>query len=137
MSIPEPLDAVSFPALTERQRVALPIALAAPTVNAGLQAAGISRSTWHRWKLEPAFRQALTELQREGLRESIGDLEGGSRYAVSSLLGLLTSKDERVRLAAARDTLTLALRGAELLDLETRIARIEDVLGPLAEAAEP
>ena len=132
---PEALPADLFPELTERQRAALPVVLAGPTVAAGLTAAEISRSTWYRWGRDPAVQQVVTHLQRESLRESLGDLHGGTRYAVAGLLGLMTSKNENVKLQACRDVLSFAMRGAELLDLQDRMAGLEAALGPLLEEA--
>ena len=134
-SAPEPLPADLFPELTDRQRAAIPVVLAGPTVGAGLAAAEVSRSTWYRWGQTAAVRQVVLHLQRESLRESLGDLHGGTRYAVTGLLGVMTSKNENVKLQACRDVLSFAMRGAELLDLEDRMSGLEAALQPLLDDA--
>jgi len=112
------------------------VVLASPTVSAGLEAASVGRTTWYRWKQDTGFRSALTHLQREILRESLGDLQGAARFATKVLLGLLTSSNEHVRMQAALHVMNLGLRGVELLNLDERMAELEAVLGPLIEAAE-
>ena len=131
----EPLDPSLFPELSDRQRQAVPIVLAGPTVAAGLSAAEVPRSTWYRWRQEAAFTGVLFRLQREAMRESIGNLQTGTRFAVTCLLGLLTSKSEQVRLQASREVLSFAMRGAELLEVSERLDVLEAALGPLLEDA--
>jgi hypothetical protein len=132
----EPLDAELFAELTDRQRAALPIVLAAPTLKGGLDAAEVARSTWHRWLADPRFRAAWQRLQREVFTEALADLKAGSRFAVTGLLGLMGSKNEQVRLQACREVLALGLKGAEVGELTDRLEKLEAALGPLLEAAD-
>lgn len=132
----EPLDHDLFPELSERQRCAIPVVLAAPTLKAGLEVAEVSRSTWHRWQGDARFKSAWVRLQREVFTEAIADVKSGSRFAVTGLLGLMASKNEHIRLQACREVLALGLKSAELGDLADRLARLEQALGPLIESAD-
>lgn len=132
----EPLDLELFPELSERQRVAIPIVLAAPTLKGGLEAAEVPRSTWHRWLEDERVQNAWRRLQRDGFSEAIGDLKGGARYAVTGLLGLMASKNEHIRLQACKEVLGQGLKAMEVGELEERMAKLEAALGPLIEAAD-
>ena len=119
--------------LSDRQTDTLLLVLQAATVKAGLEAADVHRATWHRWMKEPAFKTAYTAARREMHDEARGDLRNGVRYAVTSLLGLLASKNETVRLQACRTVLELAQRSVEVDELGARLERIEHALNGLAD----
>ena len=133
--VPEALPADLFPELSDRQRATIPLVLAGPTVAAGLSAAELPRSTWYRWCQDLPVQQVISHFQRQAMRESLGDLQAGMRFAVSALLGLMTSANEQIKLQACRDILTFGLRGAELLDLTQRMDALEVALQPLIEQA--
>ncbi len=116
--------------LTERQTQAIPVVLGSATLRAGLEAANLHRSTWYRWLSEPPFRTAVDTARREASDEALTDLRAGIRFAVTSLLGLVASKNEAVRLSACRTVLELAQRGVEAEELAGRLARIEAALIP-------
>ena len=129
-----------FPGLTDRQAEAVLLVLQAATLKAGMEAAGLHRTTWYRWMKEPAFRKAFDAARKEAREEAHGDLRHGVRYAVTSLLGLLASKNENVRLQACRTVLELSQRSVEVDELGERLERIEQALtglvdGGAAEAA--
>ena len=82
---------------------------------------------------EPVFRAHVEALRRETFDESMTDLRGGARFAVASLLGLLASKSESIRLQASRTVLELAQRGVETEELTDRLARIESAIAATRE----
>lgn len=67
--------------------------------------------------------------RREAMDESMLDLRGGTRFAVTSPLGLLASKNESIRLSASRAVLEFAQRG---LEAEELAARIETAIATVA-----
>ncbi|MCB9609806.1 MAG: hypothetical protein H6716_24655 [Polyangiaceae bacterium] len=124
----QPLDAADYPDLSERQLEALPIIFAAPTLKAGLEAADIPKSTWYRWvKQERAFAEVVRILRTQAFGEAMEDVRRAARYAAQTLLSLLTSKSESIRLQAAREILSAAFRATEVLDQEERLQRLEEV----------
>ena len=125
------------PGLSDRQAKALPIVLQAATIKAGMEAAGLHRTTWHRWMKDPAFRSAFDAARKEARDEAHGDLRHGVRYAVTSLLGLLASKNETVRLQACRTVLELSQRSVEVDELGERLERIEQALTGLVDGGAP
>lgn len=136
-SKPAVLSPDRHPSLSDRQRAALPIVAGAPTIRAGIEAAGIPSATWYRWCEDDAFRVAFRELQQAQVEESLSDAKRGLRFAVSGLLGLVASKDERVRLGACRALADLGLKAIEVCDQEERLVAIERALGPFLETAAP
>jgi len=133
---PDALDAERYPQLSDRQRHALPIILGAPTVSAGLDKAEVPRSTWYRWKADMVFQRAYRDLIHQAVLEALNDLKGAARYAVTGLMGLMTSKNEHIRLQACREVLNGAFKAIELGDLAERIERLEQALAPLIEQAD-
>lgn len=71
------------------------------------QACGISRATLANWKNRPEFQTALREFGRQYRQMAYARLESGSKKAVLSLLELLDSQNENVRLKAAVELLRL------------------------------
>src|SRR5262245_34557174 len=100
---PELLDDEVLAKLTERQRTALPIVLASPSIRLGIEAAGIPRATWYRWMSgDRRFHAAWTALVRRRHAEALNELTGAARYAVTTLLSHLGHKDARIALLASR-----------------------------------
>jgi transposase-like protein len=92
-------------ALTPRQeRVALALAEGA-TITAAAAAAGLHRSTIHRWLNKQEFTEAVRQTRTasmRALRDEPNDLRAHARAAVHSLLAdPQTPPDERLRLALA------------------------------------
>jgi hypothetical protein len=131
MAGPESLDELVWKDLSERQRNALPVVLSGATLKSGLETAEVSTSTWYRWRSEPGFEKAFRFYQRMLVQEALTDLKGGVRYAVAGLMGLMTSKNEHIRLQACRDVLANAIRALEVGELGERVEGLEMMLKPL------
>ena len=65
----------------------------------------IHRSTLAKWQNLPEFEAFVNELMQEGRAAARAKLVGAAEKAVSTLLGLLESRDERTRLAASSEIL--------------------------------
>ena len=59
------------------------------------------------------------------LEGAIGTLQQAATEAATALRGLLKAESEMVRLGACRAILEQAIKGADLLDLQERIAALE------------
>jgi len=113
----------------ERLReVAIGALLTNPTHEGAARAAGVSESTLARWLREPVFAAAVREARRRALEQALGALSAATAEAVETLHAMLGAEGEAVRVRAAVAILEHALRGAEVTDLEERIAALESAL---------
>jgi hypothetical protein len=80
----------------------------------------------HRWRTEPAFGRRVRELQAELLRRAVGRLSRAMPQAAMKLRELLASDSEKIQLSAAGKLLESGLRLREQVDLEERLARLEE-----------
>lgn len=111
--------------LTRKQDAAIGALLCQPSITAAAHAVGIAEATLRRWLKEPGFLAAYRVARREALEHCVVLLQKASSAALGALLKSLQAKSEAVRLRAACAVLDYALKGAELLDLETRLAQLE------------
>ena len=98
------------------------------TARAAAVKAGMSETTVYRRLASPAFRAAVADAQREVVARATARLAGASTAAAGTLRRLLSSKTERVQLAAARWTLGLLIDLQSHTELEGRIAALEQKL---------
>ncbi len=94
------------------------------------QAAGCSERTLHRWKTEPAFRQALQDAQDAALDQTTGALVAASVASVALLRRVVEDDGAQLshRLRAAGTLLDASLRWHELRNLAQRIAALEGAI---------
>ena len=95
------------------------------SVSQAAQAAGLSERTVYRRLSGPAFQQRLSALRDELVTSALAELAGSAGAAVETLKGLLTSREERVQLAAAKAMLDQLLRLREAVALEQRLQALE------------
>ena len=93
--------------------------------------AGVSKATICGWFNKPDFVARYREGRRAVVEEAVAHLEHSSWEASATLIGLLVSPNESVRLGAARTILDQANQGLELLDalevldFEERLSALE------------
>ena len=113
-------------AKSDRQREEAILALLTePTIDAAARRAGVSDVTLWRWMQEPDFRDRYRQARRQVLEGAIASLQQAAGEAATTLRALLAAESETVRLGACRAILEQATKGADLLDLEARIAALE------------
>ena len=112
---------------------ALVLALAAGgSVADAARHVGCCEKTVRRRLQDPLFREAVRKLRGELLERAVGRLTGLGLRAADQLGELMDSgQREQTRLGAARATLDFMLRGTELVEIEQRLANLEEA----AEAA--
>ncbi len=109
---------------------ALALALATgQTLRAAADLAGIGERTAARRWADRAFRGRVSALQWEMVRRSVGRMADGMTEAADVLRRLLAAESENVRLGAARTLLDLGLQMREVVDLEQRLAELEEQFG--------
>lgn len=113
-----------------KRSAAIAALLSAPTIAHAAVVAGISESTLTRWLREEEFRRAYREAQRQALHQAISTLQAAAGTAVTVLRAAMLdqSSSAAARIAAARAVLEFSFRGAELADLEERLAAVEAYL---------
>jgi hypothetical protein len=108
---------------------ALALALAAgQTLRAAAEVAGISERTATRRRANPAFRQREAELRAGMVQRALGKLADGMAEAADRLRELLRADSESVCLGAARALLELGVKLRESVELEQRLAALEERL---------
>jgi hypothetical protein len=102
-------------------------------------AAGVAHMGEHtarRRMQDPAFQRALAAARQEALAAAITQLTGATALASAQLTRLAAhAQQEAIQLAACRTILETAIKGAELLDLVTRIEALEAAQAVRAEGS--
>ena len=111
--------------LTHKQDAAIAALLSETTVAAAAEKAGIGEATLWRWLNLPEFVTAYREARREAVEKAIALLQQSGWAAASTLIRLLGSGSDSIRLRAATTILDQANKGIELLDFEERLAALE------------
>jgi molybdenum-dependent DNA-binding transcriptional regulator ModE len=106
----------------------LALLAASSSVEDAARAAGISSRTAYRRLADPVFARRLAQARDELISSALGELVECASEAVATLRSLLSARDERVRLGAAKSTLEQLLRLRETLMLSQRLAALERTL---------
>jgi hypothetical protein len=110
----------------KRRDDALAVALAAgQTLRDAAVAAGIGERTATRRWTDPAFRQRVAGLRAAAVERAVGKLADATTEAADVLRKLLAAESESVRLSASRTLMELTARLRESVELEQRIAALE------------
>ncbi len=105
------------------------------TVDQAAQAAGLSKRTAYRRLKNPDFRRRLTELRTDMATRTSGLLIAAGGEFVKTLMELAKpTAPAAVRLGAARAGLELGIRTRESVELEARVAALEQQMNPEAQA---
>jgi hypothetical protein len=114
---------------------ALALALASgQTVTEAAVSADLSRRTATRRVADPAFRRRVAELRAGMVARALGKMADGMTAAADTLRALLDAEGESVRLGAARSILELGNKLRESVELEQRLADLEQRLAERGES---
>jgi len=111
--------------LTRKQEQALAALLAETTIAAAAERARVGEVTLWRWLKQPDFLAAYRAARREVVEKAVAQLQQSSWAAATTLLKLLASSSDSVRLRAAVAILEHASKGVELIDFEERLSALE------------
>jgi len=113
--------------LSRKQEQAIVALIAQPTIPAAAMVTGVADVTLWRWLQRPDFLRAFREARRQVVEQALGEVQAATIDAVQTLRDVMLNPDTppASRVAAARTILDTAIRGVELLDLESRIADLE------------
>jgi len=95
------------------------------TVADAAQQAGACERSVYRWLAHPRFRRRVAKLQQAMVRQAAARMAEGMAEAAAALRELLQSKDEAVRLRAARALVELGSRLRDSVELEARLVDLE------------
>ena len=113
--------------LTGNQEKAVAALLASRSLEDAAATPGLSvnEKTLRRWLKEPEFAAAVSEARREALEQAVIRLAAVSVEAVAALEKNLSCGRPAVEVRAAVAVLEQAVKGAELLDVLSRLAALE------------
>jgi transposase-like protein len=95
------------------------------SVRKAARAVGISPDTICDWLKDPEWRAAYDEARRDLLRHACGRLSAEMSAAVATLRRNLKCGRPAAEVAAALGIIDRAVKGAELLDIDARLAELE------------
>jgi len=111
------------PTLSARQERAIAAVMDSASIAAAMKKANIHRTTFYAWlRDDPLFATALKERQEALHAVAMADLKAMLAQAVEELGALMKSRDERIRLSAAKEILD---RTSAAYDRETLVERVE------------
>lgn len=115
--------------VTPRQRKAIEALLTQGSVKGAAEAAGVSRETIYRWMKRDWFRAALKEAEQVAL-ESLGRalVRLGEKATQTLEEAMDGAGHESTKVRAADIVLARLLQLRELVDLEARVAALEERL---------
>lgn len=117
--------------LSRKKEAVIKSLLENDTVAAAAKAANISEATAWRWMKAPEFKEAFREAKKRVLDYSIGRLQHATRTAINALISIVS--DEKApasaRVSGAKTILEMAVKVAEIEDLESRVGKLEQMKG--------
>jgi transposase-like protein len=115
--------------LSRKQEQAIAALLSEATVAAAAEKTGVNEVTIYRWLKLPDFLAAYRKARREVVEKAVAQLQQSSWAASTTLVRLLGSSSDSIRLRAAQTILDQANKGIELLDFEERLSALEEQSG--------
>jgi uncharacterized protein (UPF0147 family) len=113
--------------LTQKKEQAIIALLTSPSITAAAKQADIGETTLYRWLKESEFKAQYNEAKRELLSQAVSKLQQNSAEAVEVLREVANDKEAPAssRVTAAKTTIEMALKSAELEDIVQRIEQLE------------
>jgi Helix-turn-helix of insertion element transposase len=111
--------------LTRKQEQAIAALLSETTIPAAAERIGLNEATLYRWLKVDDFKSAFRAARREVVEKATAQLQQAAWAASTTLIKLLGSPSDSIRLRAATSILDHANKGVEMLDFEERLAALE------------
>lgn len=115
--------------LTKKERQTIELLLSERTIEAGIKAANISKTTFYEYLKRPLFRLEFEKHRKILIDAGLHTLKMATEEAATTMRKLLLSERESIRLRAASEILTHVSRFLEIEDLNMRLLAIENELG--------
>jgi transposase len=123
--------------LSARQRLALPVIAAEPTIDGAAEKIGVTRKTIYEWLKREPFKQALEEARKEYVESAFRTMRLAAKQAADKIVKHMDCSDEKVSLRAAEDIIEFAKEFISLEDYERRIKELEERLDQAQAEAGP
>lgn len=94
-------------------------------VESAARAVGVSTATAYRWLKDPDFAAEYRKAQSKVLEKALRRLQCAAEGAVKTLERNLDAEEAKDQIAASKAILAAAMKGAELLDLNERLTKLE------------
>ena len=115
--------------LSLRQQKAISLLITRPTRDAVLKELELSSHTLYRWMRDPAFKEELSRLQNEVIKDAMNVLRANMTKAADTLVSLLDDKrNPELRRRVANDIISHVLKAKELEEIEERLEQVERVV---------
>ena len=112
--------------LTDQQLKVIQQIISSRSITAGVEQAGISRTTFYDWlNKNEAFKEEYDKQRRLVLDEGLTTLKLSANKAAHTLIDLLDAENEGVRLRTATAILDNINKSIEIDDIETRLNELE------------
>lgn len=101
--------------------------LSAPSIAEAAKVAGVGETTLWRWLQDDEFQDKYREAKRQALSVAIAQLQQSAGEAVQTLRDVAADAGSPAssRVSAAKSILELAIKAAEIEDLEQRLSELE------------
>ena len=119
--------------ITSNQRQAIEALAGGATNEQAAIYAGVTERTIYKWRLDPAFSQALTDASGAILSDTIRALTASAISAVETLKTIAEDQTEKgsTRVSAARAILESTIRLKEAVEFEKRLATLEGAINEI------
>jgi hypothetical protein len=116
--------------LTRLQDQAVSALLQATTIEAAAAQVGVNEKTLRQWLKLPQFVAEYRSARRQLVERAVATMQQSASTAAEALTAVL--KDEKAKhcdvIRAAKVIIEAALKGVELLDIETRVEAVEQAV---------
>ena len=119
--------------LTPKQEQAIIALLNETTTKAAAESVGVTEVTLHRWLKQPLFLETFRTARREAVEKATALIQNSTWAAATTLVRLLGSGSDSVKLRAAQAILDQALKGLEIMDFEERLIAVEEFAKEMGE----
>jgi len=111
--------------LTAKQAKTIPILLAAKSYEKGCKSARISKTTFYKWMQDEGFAAEFDRQRNKIVEAAFSLIAQNVEKAVSTLVGLLDTGDDRLKRLTAKDLVSFVIQHKENEDLDKRLTEIE------------
>ena len=119
---------MATPGMELKQERVLAALIETANITMACKAAGVSRKTFYNWQdVDAAFRLRLQTIRERMIEEALDGLAMRTRAALEAMDAALGDKNSGTRLRAAQAVLDHLLKLKDVVDLEARLKRLEDL----------
>ena len=115
----------TFVKLNNRQKHAIPLVLAARSIEEGCRAAGIAKRTWYNWMGDEALKEAVSLYREQVISDALDRLKSAVAFAVEGLTGLVEAEEKNIRLRACSEVIDYFMKAREIEELDRRVSALE------------